>query len=306
MTSQYDVLIIGAGPAGLGAAMALGRMSREVLVCDDNRPRNAPAEHMNNFPSHDGVNPAEWRHMVRRDLEKYKTIHFHQGSILAIEKEGSFFQAKLGNGEIAKFKKLILAYGVVDKLPSIEGIQALWGKSIYHCPYCHGYEVRGTRLGLIANGKFAEHLGPMIYGLSKDFILFTNGPADFSEEFRKGLEAKKIPVVEERIQSLSHEGTRLKSVVLENSDVYEREGLFVAPELPFQGKSPIGDVLGCEKTEMGFLKVNPFGKTTVEGVFAAGDIVTGQHAVIAAASTGQMAGAAAVAELLQEEFFGIA
>lgn len=306
MTSQYDVLIIGGGPAGLGAAMALGRMSRQVLVCDDNRPRNAPAEHMNNFPSHDGINPAEWRRLVKRDLEKYKTVHFHQGSILAIEKEGAFFRAKLGNGETPKFRKLILAYGVLDKLPPIAGIQELWGKSVYHCPYCHGFEVRGTRLGLIANGKFAEHLFPMIYGLSKDCILFTNGPSELADEFRKGLEARNICLVEGRIHSLSYEGAYLKSIVLESSEVFERDGLFVAPELPFQGKSPIGDELGCEKTEMGFLKVNPFGKTTVEGVFAAGDIVTGQHAVIAAAATGQMAGAAAVSELLQEEFFGIA
>lgn len=302
MESDYDVLVIGGGPAGLGAAMALGRMSRRALICDDDHPRNAPAEHMNNFPSRDGTSPTEWRRLVRKDLEKYETVHFYKGSVLSVERDGSHFLTTISSGKIMRSKKVILAYGVLDKLPSIPGARELWGKSIFHCPYCHGFEVRGTRLGLIANGDLAEHLTPMIYSLSKDLILFTNGPSHIKSDFKDHLKMNNVKVIEDEIRLLEHEGTKLKTVVLKDGETFERDGLFLAPSLPFQSKSSIGESLGCEKNEMGLYKVNPMGKTTADGVFAAGDIMIAAHSVLNAAAAGQMAGAGAVFELLNEEF----
>jgi thioredoxin reductase len=191
---------------------------------------------------------------------------------------------------------------VLDVLPAVPGFQELWGKSVYHCPYCHGFEVRGTRLGVVANGARAEHLFSMVYGLSKDTILFTNGPQDLTSGFERSLEGKKATVIQGAIKWLAREDQQLRAVVLENGEVFERDGLFVAPALPFRSKSQIGERLGCEKTEMGLYKVSPINKTTVEGVFAAGDIVTGHHSVLGAAATGQLAGAGVVSELVMEDF----
>jgi thioredoxin reductase len=302
MASDYDVLIVGGGPAGLAAAMALGRMRRRTLVCDDGQPRNAASEHVNNFPSQDGVHPAAWRTQARTDLEKYETVHFHVGSVRKIAKDGLRFRAEVSSVEPLRFRKVILAFGVVDTLRPIPGLRELWGKSVFHCPYCHGFEVRDKRLGLIANGARAEHLAPMIHSLSHDVILFTAGQAELNAGFKAHLQRKNIPLVEEPIRWLDREEEQLRAVVLENGVVHEREALFLAPTVPYQGRSEIGERLGCEANEMGLYKVSPIGKTTVDGVFAAGDITTGQQSVLGAAATGQLAGAGVVSELLSEDF----
>lgn len=304
MASDHEVLIIGAGPAGLGAAMALGRLSRRALLCDDGRPRNAASAHMNNFPSRDGIDPKDWRRQVRQELEKYKTVQFRQSSVLSVTRDGNLFRATFPEGESLTFRKVLLAYGIVDRLPPLTGLRELWGKSVFHCPYCHGFEVRDTPLGLVANGVFAEHLLPMIASLSPDTVLLTNGPANISAEIRGHAERNRVRLIESPVASLKHMGERLKSVVFEDGTSLERDALFWAPQLPFQAKSSIGEQLGCEKTEMGFYQVNPFGKTTVGGVFAAGDIMTGNHSVLGAAAAGQLAGAGIVSELLNEIFAG--
>ncbi len=299
---NHEVLILGAGPAGLSAAMSLGRMGRSVLVCDDDRPRNAAAEHMNNFVSHDGMSPSEWRTKARRDLSKYETIQFYSGSVVNIEKSQTGFSAKFEDGSLGLCRKIVLAHGVRDVLPDIEGMQALWGKSIYHCPYCHGFEVRGARLGLVTSGAIAEHMLPMILSLSRDCVLFTQGLSGLSDNFLTKTRLLEIKIVEAKIMGLGIEGDRLKEVVLENGERVPRDGLFWAPQLPYALKSDLGLKMGCETTEIGLYKVNDFGKTSIDGVFAAGDSAKGMHSVVHAMSSGQLAGAAAASEILQENF----
>lgn len=301
MANITDVLIIGGGPAGLSAAMSLARMSKTVVICDDGRPRNAPADHMNNFVSHDGLNPGEWRKVAINDLKKYATVSFQSEKVLSVEKQGDKFIADFSSGK-KTFRKLILAYGVQDQLPNTPGFKELWGKAVFHCPYCHGYEVRGTHLGLIANGKFLEHMLPMIYGLSKDLVVFTQGKAEISDEVLSTIRRNRIRLIEEPIASLTFTGNKLHDVVLQNGEHIAHDGLFLAPKMPFQLKSQIGENLGCEKTDFGFYKLDAFGKTTVPGVFAAGDITTPMHSVLASAASGQLAGAAAASEILHEEF----
>jgi thioredoxin reductase len=302
MQFDYEALIIGGGPAGLSAAMTLGRMGRSALVCDDNRPRNAPSSHLNNFPTRDGIHPAEWRREAKKDLEKYKSIHFFDGSVLSAEKTNQGFKAKLSSGAVLDFKKVILAYGIQDKLPSISGFKELWGKAIFQCPFCHGFEVRGSRLGLVANGDMAMRGLTMTYGLSPDLILFTNGKAELNNDQKETLKRRKVELVEDKIESLIFEGEKLKAVALENGQLKEREALFVAPILPFQSKSSIGESLGCEKTEMGLYKVGERGETTVKGVFAAGDNITFQQSVLLACASGTLAGVGVVFDILNEEF----
>lgn len=301
MGFDYDVIIIGGGPAGLSAAMSLGRMRRRVLVCDDNRPRNAPADHMNNFASQDGMNPRVWQNNARRDLEKYKTVEQQAVTVLSAVKSAGGFTCTLSNGHRVSSKKLILAYGVQDQLPSIPGFKELWGKSIFHCPYCHGYEARDTKLALIGNGMMLGHLYPMISSLSRDLMLFTNGKADLPEELYPVLKKRGTVLVEAGLKELKKDGEHLVGIVTQDNISHDRTHAFLALTLPFKLKSNIGESLGCEKTEMGFYKLKEMNKTTVEGVFAAGDIIFPQHSVLNAAAAGQMAGAAAVFELVHEE-----
>ncbi|MBM9498665.1 NAD(P)/FAD-dependent oxidoreductase [Leptospira sp. 201903071] len=302
MKFDYEVLIIGGGPAGLSAAMSLGRMSRTALVCDDSRPRNAPSSHLNNFPTRDGIHPAEWRRLVKKDLEKYSTIGFFEGSVLSVEKSISGFSAELSSGAVVRFKKVILAYGVEDKFLPVPGFKELWGKSIFHCPYCHGFEIRGSRLGFISNNEMTFHMLPLIHDLASDLILFTNGKAEFGEEQRSVIEQKNIELIEERITGFVFEGEQLKAVSLANGETKEREAVFFHPTLPFLLKSQIGETLGCEKNQFGFYKVNERGGTTVDGVFACGDNVSPAHSVLLAAASGTMAGIGVVSALLGEGF----
>ncbi|WP_244926709.1 NAD(P)/FAD-dependent oxidoreductase [Leptospira wolffii] len=302
MKFDYEALIVGGGPAGLSAAMTLGRISRTALLCDDNRPRNLASSHINNLPSRDGIHPAEWRKQVRKDLEKYKTIQFYQGSVLSLEKIGNGFRAKMDSGSEYSFKKVILAYGIQDRLPSVPGFRELWGKSVFHCPFCHGYEAKGFKLGLVSNNEMTFHMVPLVQSLASDLILFTNGKAIFSEENRQLLENNGIQLIEEEISNLDFEGEELKSVELSNGKRIERQALFCPPNFPLELKSKLGENLGCERNEFGVYKVDEKGQTTVEGVYACGDNSSMRHSVVLAVASGAIAGSGVVFDLLNESF----
>ena len=299
---MYDVLVLGGGPAGLSAALALGRVRRSVLICDNERPRNAASSHANNLISQDGINPSEWRKKARLDLKKYETVSFLDGTLTSVEKLETYFQGTFLSGERHTFRKIILAHGVLDVLPTVPGFEELWGKSVFHCPYCHGYEVADMRLGMVDSGGFAEHLLPMLSALSKDIVVFTNGISSISPGFKGFLEKKNIQIFEEKIERLLYQGEILQSVVLKNGTNLERDALFLAPQFPIRMKSNVGEILGCKTTEMGFFQIDDFGRTTVPGVFAAGDIVTFKQSVAGAVALGQAAGAGAAGDLLSEDF----
>jgi len=298
MRLDHEALIIGGGPAGLSAALTLGRINRNALVCDDGNPRNAPSAHVNNFPSADGIHPAEWRKQARRDLEKYPSIHFFTGKVLSVQKGKDHFTAHLSDGRQVIVKKVILAYGVQDRLLPIPGFNELWGKAIFHCPFCHGYEVRGTELGLIMKNEMAFHSMPLIASLAKKLTLLTDGPLSFTPEQTAVLKKFNVSVVQEKITSLLHEGEKLTAVALENGEKLSPDYLFYAAAFPFQLKSDIGTSLGCAKNQFGLYQVNEFGATSVAGVFACGDNMQAAQSVLLSCSTGAKAGFAVIAELL--------
>lgn len=299
---RYDVLVVGGGPAGLGAAMALARVSRSVLVCDDNRPRNEAAAHMNNFPSADGMPPSEWRRRAKQDLLKYASVEFAEESVSQIQKAVHDFRVHLANGTNVIVRKVILATGIQDRLPEEPGFKDLWGKAIFHCPFCHGFEVKGQRLGVVGNGAHLEHFIPKIYDLSRDLVLFTNGKSDLPDALVAQLRRLNVPIQEQPIAQFEHDGRQLHHVILKTGERIARDGLFLAPRFPFQQKSPLGDQLGCEKDDVGFFTTALGGRTSVAGVFAAGDIMFGGHSVVNALASGQMAGANAAGELSSEDF----
>jgi thioredoxin reductase len=301
MNPDHDVLILGGGPAGLGAAMALGRLRRTALVCDDFRPRNLPAEHMHNFPGEEGVPPLEWRKKARRDVERYDTIRFFEGGVTSASRVAGGFEATLSSGRILRFRKLILAHGILDRLPPIPGVEELWGRSVFHCPFCHGYESRDRRIGLIADGPQAMHLLPMLFGLSSDLVVFANGKSRLEAEQRAMLQRRGVRLVEQPVERIVHQDLRLQGV-LAGAELVERDAVVVVGQVPPQMKSAVGESLGCEKTDTGLYKVGEGNRTTVPGVYAAGDIMTTQQTVLGAAASGQAAGIAAVQDLSKEDF----
>lgn len=301
MAFDYEALIIGGGPAGLSTALTLGRISRLALLCDDNQPRNAPSSHVNNFITRDGILPEEWRQHARKDLKKYPTIHTFPGRVTSVQRKEGGFQGFLEDGRTVTTKKLVLAYGIKDRMLDIPGFKELWGKSIFHCPFCHGFEIRGSNLGLILSHEMGFHSLPMIQSLSPTLTVFTNQKFQPTDEQRTLLGERKIQLVEDKIDHLNFEGHALKGVHLKNGQHVEKQFLFYSPEFPFELKSEIGAELGCSKNEFGLYQVNEMGATNVPGIFAAGDNMTMMQSVLLGAATGVKAGAGVIMELLQEQ-----
>jgi thioredoxin reductase len=302
MKQTYDVLIIGGGAAGLTAALSLGRMRRAVVVFDDGRPRNAPAAHMNNFPGRDGTPPEEWREEIRENLKKYKTVKFEKLSVSSITHHEGGFLATTTTGETYESKKVILAHGVSEQLPTIPGLIDVWGKSVFFCPYCHGFEVQYQPIGVIANGDKAMHVLTMMSALSKNVVLFTDGPSSLNDEQEKILKKNGVVIHTSSVAKLHHRGPQLDAVELKSGEIIKRSALFLIPQLPFKQKSALGFELGCELTDLGLYKVNEKNETSVKGVFAGGDDMTMMHSVLIAASQGMLAAAGANFDLLDQQF----
>lgn len=302
LEENYEVLIIGAGAAGLAAAMTMGRLRRSVLVCDDQKPRNEASLHMNNFPGYDGVSPADWRFKVHSELNKYPTIQLHTSRVIKITHSDSEFNAELECGNIVKVKKILLAYGIKDQLPEIEGIKNLWGHSVVHCPYCHGFEFQDKPLALLGDGEIAIHLLSLLLGLSNDIILFTNGSSSLTKEQKEKILLQNIKIIETPVAKLEHTLKDLDSVVLDNGESISRKALFIVPKFPFIKSSNIGQEIGCKIDNLGCYEVDSFGKTSVSGIYAAGDVAgfRGQS-VLNSAASGSISASRIIGELLMEK-----
>lgn len=232
-----DVIIVGAGPTGLSAALLLGRSRRQVLVIDSGKPRNAVSHAANGFFSRDGIAPSELLQLGREQLHKYENVKFQIGKVMDVKPLGSSaqekpdrFQVILNTGEQFTTRKLLLATGVTDKLPAIAGFAELWGTSVFHCPYCHGWEVRDQPLAIYGKAEAGFEMAKHITGWSRDLILCSDGDADLSDDQRKQLSTWGIKLREEKIARLEQENGALTGIVLATGEVIPRRGIFVHPQ----------------------------------------------------------------------------
>lgn len=299
-SNQYEVIVIGGSYAGLAAAMALGRSLRKVLVIDAGKPCNRQTPHSHNFLTQDGKTPFEISSVARAQVEAYKTISFYSDTVISASKSDPGFLIKTNDGSTFSGLKLIFATGIKDVLPEIPGIQECWGISVIHCPYCHGYEVRNEKTGILANGDFGFEFGKMITNWTKDLTLYTNGKSTLTSEQSEKLTSKKVTISEKKISQIIHQEGKIQSLVFEDGSQEKINALYAKPD--FEQNTPLISELGCALKENDYVEVDQFHKTNVPGIYACGDNTNMFRSVAFAVSSGTMAGAACNKELIEESF----
>jgi thioredoxin reductase len=294
-TETYDVVIVGGGAAGLSAALVLGRARRRVAVIDGGEPRNAPAAHMHGFLSRDGMSPSELLECGRREAAAYG-VEFVAGQVAALEPG---FGVRLADGGTLRARRLLIATGATDELPQLDGARERWGRDFLHCPYCHGWEVRDQPLAVLGTGAGSVEHAHLVRQWSDDLIFFAHTYGLTAAE-RAQLEARGIRVVDGEVRRLVVEDDRLRGVVLGDGRMVERSAVFIRPSLSPRGAQLLKR-LGCDLDDFGFVAVDRAGRTSVAGVWAAGNVTNPRAQVITAAGEGSAAAIALNADLVDED-----
>jgi thioredoxin reductase len=299
-SSIFDVIIVGGSYAGLSAAMALGRSLKKVLVIDSGEPCNKPTPHSHNFLTQDGKTPSEISSLAQQQVSRYKTVHFHMDVAIDGKKTAEGFEISTQSGEKFEAKKLIFATGVKDNIPNIPEFSECWGKTVIHCPYCHGYEFHGKKTGIWAPSEKAFHLAGLVNNLTQDLTMITSNKSDFTTEQVEKLQQHNIKIEEGEIHQIEHENGNMVHIVFKNGKKVQLDALYAG--IPFEQHCKIPETLGCEITEQGYLKIDGLQKTTVDGVYACGDNTSPMRSVANAVQQGNFAGAVINKELTEESF----
>lgn len=308
-THDYDVVVVGGGAAGLSGALMLGRSRRRVLVLDDGAPRNAPAAGVHGFLTRDGTPPAGLVAVARDEVARYG-VELRSSTVVSAARVGhgsddgaDGYVVGLADGSTVSARRLLVTTGLVDELPDIPGLRDLWGSDVIHCPYCHGWEVRDEPIGVLATGPMATHLAVLFRQLSPDVVLFTH-TAPPSDEDRAKLEAIGVRMVDGVVTGVEVDDGRLAGVRMDGDVVVPRRALAVSTRLVARGL--VLTALGVEVVEhpSGFgtyAPADPTGRTSVPGVWVAGNVADPTAQVVAAAAAGAKAGAMINSDLADED-----
>ncbi|HLV46368.1 MAG TPA: NAD(P)/FAD-dependent oxidoreductase [Flavobacterium sp.] len=297
---NFDVIIIGGSYTGLSAAMALGRALRNVLIIDSGLPCNRQTPHSHNFLTQDGEKPNLLAEKAKKQVLNYNTVKFHNDLAINGTKTEDGFVITTQTGKEFIAQKLIFATGIRDIMPNIKGFSECWGISVIHCPYCHGYEVRNEKTGILANGNFAFHYAQLIRNWTKNLTVFTNGKTSLTQEQIDKISKHNIPIIEKEIAYLEHQDGNIRQIVFTDNTTFELKAIYSRPA--FEQHCKIPKMLGCELTEQGLLKVDMFQKTSVPNIFACGDNSSPMRSVANAVATGTFAGAMVNNIIIEEEF----
>ena len=296
----WDVVIVGAGPAGLSAALILGRCRRTVLVCDTGRPRNAASQALHGYLTRDGIDPADFLEMGRRELARYDTVELRHVEVTEAScREDKQFDVTLADGTVVQSRKLLLATGVVDNLPEIDGFRELYGRSVFHCPYCDGWEIRDQPLAVYGRGDRGLGLSLELTAWSTDLTLCTDGPSEIAREDLDRLARNGITVREDRIARLEGEDGILLHVVFESGERFARRALFFTTG-QFQ-RSDLSVRLGCAFNDKGTVRTGKYETTHLEGLYVAGDASRAVQWVVVAAAEGAEAAFAINTDLIKAD-----
>ena len=293
-----DIAIIGGGPAGLQAALSIGRIHRDAVLFDDGTYRNAAVSHMHNVVGNDGTPPEEFRALARKQLTAYDTVSVREERVESVEEADGTFHLRVADGATVTAYAVVLATGVRDTLPPVPGLEGLWGDLVAHCPFCHGHELSGERVGILG-AAIAPHLGAMLDRVASDLVVFTDGealPEDWDR--RPRVRTGRVLSVER------HDGgVRVTLEGVDGAQSYEQvAGLFVKPAMT--QSAPFAEQLGLELNPSGCVRVDEFGRTSRPGVFAGGDLAhlpaypMPMASVTMAAAAGQVAASGAIMAVL--------
>ncbi len=296
----YDVIIVGAGPAGLNAALVLGRSRRRVLVCNTGEHRNAASRALHGFLTRDGIDPRELLRVGRDQLDRYDTVEVQDIGVTTIEQHNEQFSVTLTDGTQLRARKILLATGVVDQLPDIEAFKTFYGRGVFHCPYCDGWEVRDRPIAIYGRGEQGRGLALELTGWSHDVTLCADGPAELNAEDREKLARNRIQLREEKIAHLEGNEGILERIVFEQGSDLRCGALFF--NLGYHQRSDLAEKLGCNlEPHKGQIVSNRHEATNVPGVYVAGDAAFHTHFAIIAASEGAVAALAINTALLRED-----
>ena len=297
---KFDIIIVGGSYSGLAAAMALGRALKKVLIIDGGKPCNAQTPHSHNFLTQDGKTPSEIATLAKQQVLEYDTVTFFEGFATKGKKITNQFEIQVTSGETFRADKLIFATGIKDEMPNIEGFSACWGISMLHCPYCHGYEVRNEKTGILGNGEHGNELSMLISNWTNDLTLYTNGKSTLTLEQTEKLVKRKINIVEKEIQKLEHQKGYVQNIIFKDGTKAEVKAMYSRNS--FEQHCAIPEALGCELNDEGYIKVNPSQETSVDGVYACGDNVTRMRSVANSVAMGTAAGMMASKKMILEQF----
>lgn len=298
--NTFEIIIIGGSYAGLSASMALGRSLRNVLIIDAGKPCNRQTPHAHNFITQDGKKPTAISSLARKQVEEYSTIKFHSGFAKKGFKTEKGFKITTEKNETFKAQKLIFATGIKDIMPNLDGFSECWGISVIHCPYCHGYEFKKEKTGILGNGDYGFEFSKMISNLTKELILFTNGTSTLTDEQTEKLHRHNIKIIEKEVKRFEHQNGYVENILFKDGTKETIKAIYAKTD--FEQHSEIPMELGCELNDNGYISVDMFQKTTVEGIFACGDNTTFLRSITNAVATGNVAGATSNRELIEEKF----
>lgn len=296
----YDIVIVGGGPSGLAAALALGRARKRVLLCDSGPRRNAAAEHIHNFVTRDGTTPDEFRQIGREQLARYPNVETRNARVESIQGSRGAFRLAV-TSQTVEARRVLLCTGMIDEMLPLAGFRELWGSAIFQCPYCHGWEAQERRWGYLARVEQADHLLPfclLLRGWSNDVVVFTNGSFEVASEVCERLRAAGIRLETNVVTGLVRREQRLEALELADGRAIACEALFVHPP---QRQVELVQQLGLQLDADGYVRVEPrTSEASVPGIYAAGDLTTRMQSAIIAAAAGMQAAAMINMELSAE------
>ncbi len=293
-----DVIIIGGGPAGLNAAVVLGRCLRSVLLFDTAQYRNRWSHGMHNFLTRDAIPPSEFISIAYTELEKYGVQTSSKKIVHARRNEESIFMVRDEEGTMYASRKLLVATGLIDKVPKIPGFQEMYGHSVHHCPYCDGWEIRGQKLGVYARDKDGSELALTLKGWSADVTLYTDGKDYLKPAQKAMLEANDITVIKWRIEKLIGSDKQLEEIVFKKEPPRACDTIFFVNG--FEQQCELAENFGCSMNRKGVILTNRFQQTATPGLYVAGDAARDMHFVVVAAAEGAKAGVMINKELQKE------
>jgi thioredoxin reductase len=296
---MYDTIIVGGGPAGLSAALILGRCRRKVLLCNAGASRNARTYAMYGFITRDGMKPAEFLGIAREQLRHYDTIELRDVEVTDARRVENRFEVTLQDGTSPTARTLLLATGVVDHIPEITGLDPLYGCSVHHCPYCDGYEARDQPIAIYGRGEKGKGLALELTAWSRDLVLCTDGASELSAEDLTRLARNNIAVREEPIARLEGTDGMLERIVFVNGETLARRSLFFSTG--HHQHSDLAAKLGCKLTAKGAVETGEYEVTNIPCLYVAGDASRHVQLVIVAAAEGAEAAFAINTALLKED-----